>query len=53
MNIPFDKKELEIIGTNPPLRAGTEGAPVFHRPITPKKNLELLFKEKHHAGCRL
>ena len=44
MNIPFDKKELEIIGTNPPLRAGTEGAPVFHRPITPKKNLELLFQ---------
>ncbi len=44
MRPEFNRKELEIIGTNPPLRAGDQGAPVFNRPITPKENLELLFK---------
>lgn len=44
MNIPFDRKELEVTGTNPPLRIGTEGAPVFNRPISPKENLQLLFR---------
>lgn len=40
----FSKEELEIIRYNMPLRAGDQGAPVFRRPISPKKNLNLLFK---------
>ena len=42
----YDKKELEIIGSNHPLRYGEKGTPVFNRPISPKENLELLFEGK-------
>jgi hypothetical protein len=44
MKPAFDPSELNIIGYNPPLRYGDQGAPVFNRPITPKENLEMLFR---------
>lgn len=44
MKPAFSQKELEIIGWNMPLRQGDQGSPIFKRPITPKENLQMLFR---------
>ncbi len=46
MDIAYNVRETEVIGHNPPLRYGEEGAPVFRRPISCKENMELLLQGK-------